>query len=233
MRMLVRGFGHVRLMEESELRVQMSAYLHSPADAAARRMLDSPETYRRWEVEHDRLMHTISDLGRLVEQVTALRKTVFALVHRRAVFEYLREDQVTGDRRRRVLALFYGCRDYADAVLREHANYVRYSSSYLCTHHLGEHLMHDAAFCEPLLLYEEWYAEYFRAYCDTELAETEQEKEASIALEALRPLLKHRLAEARQAILAMPQSPDREWREVEIRKPNGDTQRMRAIFGKH
>jgi hypothetical protein len=233
MRMLVRGFGHVRLMEESELRVQMSAYLHTPADAAARRMLDSPETYRRWAVEHDRLMHTISDLGRLVEQVTALRKTVFALVHRRAVFEYLREAQVTGDRRRRVLALFYGCRDYADAVLREHGNYVRYSSSYLCTHHLGEHLMHDAAFCEPLLLYEEWYAEYFRAYCDTELAETEQEKEAGVALDALRPLLKHRLAEARQAILAMPQSPDREWREVEIRKPNGDTQRMRAIFGKH
>jgi hypothetical protein len=93
--------------------------------------------------------------------------------------------------------------------------------------------MHDAAFCEPLVLYEEWYAEYFRAYCDSELAATEQEKEASVALDALKPLLKHRLAEARQAILAMPQSPDREWREVEIRKPNGDTQRMRAIFGKH
>ena len=26
---------------------------------------------------------------------------------------------------------------------------------------------------------------------------------------------------------------DRQWREVEIRKPNGDTQSMRAIFGKH
>jgi len=233
LRTLVRGFGHGRLMEESETRVQMSIYLHTPADAAARRMLDCPETYRRWEVEHDRLMHTISDRERLSEQVTALRKSVFALVHRRAVFEYLRESQITGEKRRRALALFYGCRDYTDAVLREHANYVRYSSSYLCTHHLGEHVMHDAAFYEPLILYEEWYAEYFRAYCDTELAETEQEKEASIALDSLKPLLKHRLGEARQAILAMPQSPDREWREVEIRKANGDTQRMRAIFGKH
>jgi hypothetical protein len=233
MRMLVRGFRHARLMEESELRVQMSAYLHTHADAAARRILECPETYRRWEMEHDHLMHGISDLGRLSEQVTALRRTVFALVHRRAVFEYLREAQVTGDKRRRALALFYGCRDYTDAVLREHGNYVRYSSSYLCTHHLGEHLMHDAAFDEPLILYEEWYAEYFRAYCNTELAETEQEKEASVALDTLKPLLKQRLAEARQAILAMPQSPDREWREVEIRKPNGDTQRMRAIFGKH
>jgi hypothetical protein len=93
--------------------------------------------------------------------------------------------------------------------------------------------MHDAAFYEPLQLYEEWYAEYFRAYCDTELAETEQEKQASVALDALKPLLKHRLTEARHAILAMPQSPEREWREVEIRKPNGDTQRMRSIFGRH
>ncbi len=220
-------------MEESELRVHMSVYLHTPADAIASRMLDSPETYRRWEIEHDRLMHTVSNRARLAEQVTALRTAVFGLVHRRAVFEYLRERQITGLKRRRVLALFYGCRDYTNAVLREHGNYVRCSSSYLCAHHLGEHLMQDAAFNEPLQLYEEWYAEYFRTYCDTQLAETEMEKAANVTLDALKPLLKHRLAEARQAILAMPQSPDREWREVEIRKPNGDTQRMRAIFGRH
>jgi hypothetical protein len=220
-------------MEESEARVQMSIYLHTPADGVARRMLECPESYRRWEVEHDRLMHTVSDRGRLPEQIAALRSMVFALVHRRAVFEYLRERRITGRKRGRVLALFYGCRDYVDALLREHGNYVRCSSSYLCTHHLGEHLMQDAAFAEPLQLYEEWYAEYFRAYCDSQLAETEQEKNETVALDALKPLLKQRLAEARQAILAMPQSPDREWREVEIRKPNGDTQRMRAIFGHH
>jgi len=230
--MLVRGYRHARLMEESESRVQMSTYLHTPADGAARRLLECPHTYRRWEVEHGRLMHTVSDRRPLAEQVTALRGTVFGLVHRRALFEYLRESQITGCKRRRLLALFYGCRDYTNAVLREHSSYVRDSSSYLCTHHLGEHLMQDAAFCEPLQLYEQWYAEYFRAYCDTELAETEEERHASVALEALKPLLKARLAEARQAILAMPQSPDREWREVEIRKPNGDTQRLRKIFGR-
>jgi hypothetical protein len=218
-------------MEESESRVHMSVYLRTPADAVARRMLDCRETYRRWEAEHGRLMHTVSDRGRLAEQVTALRNAIFALVHRRAVFEYLRKGEISGSKRRRVLALFYGCRDYTDAVLREHANYVRCSSSYLCTHHLGEHLVQDAAFDEPLQLYEEWYAEYFRAYCDSEVAEAEEERQASEALSALQPLLKLRLAQARQAILAMPQAPDREWREVEIRKPNGDTQRMRAIFG--
>jgi hypothetical protein len=91
--------------------------------------------------------------------------------------------------------------------------------------------MQDAAFNEPMQLYEEWYAEYFRAYCDSQLAESDEERDASLPMEPLRPLLKHRLTEARQAILAMPQSPDEEWREVQIRKPNGDTQRMRSIFG--
>ena len=219
-------------MEESETRVQMSVYLHTPADDVARRLLECPETYRRWELEHDRLMHSVSDRGRLAEQITALRNALFRLVHRRAVFEYLRASRITGDKRRRAMALFYGCRDYTNAVLREHANYVRCSSSYVCTHHLGEHLMQDAAFYEPLQLYEEWHTEYFRAYCDSELAETEEERQAGVALDALKPLLKQRLVEARQAILAMPQSPDREWREVEIRKPNGDTQRMRTIFGR-
>lgn len=220
-------------MEESELRVQMSVHLHSPADAAASHMLQMPEIYRRWAAEHDRLMHAISDQPRLTSQVTALRSTTFGLVHKRALFEYLRDRQLAGDKRKRLLALFYGCRDYTNAILMEHGHFMRCSTSYVCTHHLGQHLMEDAAFEEPMQLYEEWYTEYFRAYCDTELADNDIEKEALATLESLKPLLKHRLAEARQAILAMPKSPDREWREVQIRKPTGETQRMKAIFGDH
>ena len=230
--MLIQAFRHARLMEESEMRVQMSAHLHSAADSIACRVLESPETYRRWEAEHDRLMRTVSGQQRLAGQVTALRSTLISLVHRRALLEYVRERQLTEGKRRRLLSIFYGCRDYFNAVLAEHSRYVRCSSSYVCTQYLGEHLMHDAAFTEPLQLYEQWYGEYFQAYCDMELAESEAEKEACTSLASLTPLLKHRLTEAREAILAMPQSPDREWREVQIRRANGDTQRMKAIFGK-
>jgi hypothetical protein len=211
----------------------MSVHLHSPADAAASHMLQMPEIYRRWESEHDRLLRTVSDETRLLDQVAALRSTTFGLVHKRALFEYLRDRQLTGEKRKRLLALFYGCRDYGNAILMEHGNFMRCSTSYLCTQHLGQHLMDDAAFEEPMQLYEEWYTEYFRAYCDSELAETEVEKEAVSTLESLKPLLKHRLGEARQAILVMPKSLDREWREVQIRKPTGETQRMKAIFGEH
>jgi hypothetical protein len=229
--MLVHAYKHARLMEESESRVGMAAYSHSPADAVARQLLERADSYRRWESEHDRLMRTVSDQLRMPGQITALRSAAFALVHRRALFEYTRERQLTGTKRRRVFAIFYGCRDYTNAVLAEHGNYVRCSSSFLCTQHLAETLMHDAAFSEPLELYEQWYHEYFANYCDVELAETEEERDTFAPLAALQPLLKHRLSDAREAIIAMPRAPDREWREVQIRKPNGDTQRMRAIFG--
>ena len=231
--MLVQAYKHARLMEESEARVEMAASFDSPADMlVASRLLQHPDAYRRWEAEHDRLMRAVSEPARLARQVVMLRTTAFALVHRKAMFEYLRDRQLTGAKRLRLFAFFYGFRDYTNAVLAEHSNYVRCSSSYLCTHHLAEHLMQDAAFDEPLRIYEQWYAEYFRAFCDAALAETEEEKRATAAMDALRPLLKYQLAEARKAILAMPQMPAEDWREAQIRKPTGDTQRVRTLLSK-
>ena len=202
--MIIHAYKHAQLMEESELRVNMAAHSSLPADLVASRLLECPETYRHWEAEHDRLMRAVSEHAKLARQVTALRATAFGLVHRRGMFQYLRGAHLSGQKRRRLFGLFYGCRDYANAVLFEHGNYVRCSSSYLATHYLGEQLMHDAAFDEPLQLYEQFYSEYFRAYCDIGFAETEEERQVAQPLEALRPLLKYRLSEARQAILAMP-----------------------------
>jgi hypothetical protein len=229
--MITHAYKHAQLMEESELRVQMAAHSLLPADVIASHLLESPEAYRHWAAEHDRLMRAVSEHAKLERQVTALRATAFGLVHRRALFQYLLDARLSRPKRRRLFELFYGCRDYSNAVLSEHGNFVRCSSSYLCTHYLGEQLMHDAAFDEPLQLYEQFYSEYFRAYCDVELAETEEQKQLVQPLDALKPLLKYRLSEAREAILAMPQMPEKEWREVRIRKANGDTQRMRSIFG--
>jgi hypothetical protein len=218
-------------MEESEARVEMSVVYDSPADAlVASRILGHPQAYRRWEAEHDRLMRGVSGQTHLDRQVTALRSAALSLVHRRAMFEYLRLCEITGRKRHRFFTVFYGSRDYVNAVLAEHGNYVRCSSSYLCTQYLAEHLMEDYALGEPLQIYEQWYAEYFRAYCDGALAETEEEKQAVAAMEALKPLLKHQLAEARQAILQMPPKPAKDWREVRIRKPTGDTQKVRVLF---
>jgi hypothetical protein len=227
--MYVPAYKHARLMEESEWRVEIAAGYHSPDDPVVRRILESPNAYRRWISEHDWLLRAVSSRRRVDAQVVALRSTALNLVHRKGLFEYLRERQLTGRKRRRLFQLFYGYRDYTNALLAEHGNYVRCSSSYLCTQYLAEHLMHDTAIAEPLALYEERFLEYFRAFCDGELAETEQERRISEPLDALRPLLKFQLTEARQAILTMPVAPERQWREVEIRKPTGETQRLRAL----
>src|SRR5260221_12290628 len=90
--------------------------------------------------------------------------------------------------------------------------------------------MKDYALEEPLQVYEQRYADYFRVYCDEALAESEKEKFAAALMQELKPLLIHQLAEARQAILQMPQNPSKHWREVQIRTGTGDTQKMRGQF---
>lgn len=227
--MLRHGYPHARLMEESEARVEMAAMSRSPVETlVAERILNRPAEFTRWEAQHDRLMRAVSDHRRLAQQMVSLRATAFTLVHRRALFGYLRDRHVSGVKRRKLLAVFHRCADYTSAVLAEHGDYVRCSSSYLCTQHLAEHLMHDTALDKPLTLYEEWYTEYFRAFCDLELAETEQEKRACVAQECLIPYLKHRVTRARKAILAMPAIPG-EWREVQIRRRTGDTQELKVL----
>ena len=226
----MQAYKHARLMEESELRVEMAARSGPPEEMlVAGRVLEHPGAYRRWEAEHDRLLRPVSRQARLARQVVALRSTAFALVHRKAMFEYLRDRQVTGAKRHKLFALFYGARDYANCVVAEHGNYARCGSSFLCTRYLAQQLMRDAALAEPLQLYEQWYTEYFRIFCDVGLAETEEQRQLVAPLEALKPLLKHKLAEARHAILTMPQAEAVNWREAEIRRATGETQKLRVL----
>src|SRR3977135_3034410 len=91
--------------------------------------------------------------------------------------------------------------------------------------------MQGRALTEPLRIYEQWYSEYFRTFCDTALAETEEEKQATAPIDALKPLLKYQLAEARKALPERPEMQGEDGGEAQIRKPTGDTQRLRAIFG--
>src|SRR5882672_4586750 len=229
--MFSRAYSHARIMEESEARLEMAAVFKSTADTLiASRILGHPQAYLRWEAEHDRLMRSVSGQMHLDSQVVALRSTALSLLHRKGIFDYLRYREITGEKRCRLFTVFYGTRDYVNAVRAEHGNYVRCSSSYLCTQYLSEHLMKDYALEEPLQLYEQRYADYFRVYCDGALAESEEEKFSAGLMEELKPLLIHQLAEARQAILQMPQNPSKHWREVQIRKATGDTQKLRVPF---
>ena len=219
-------------MEASERCVEATARSGRPEEQSlVCRILEHPVAYQRWLSEHNRLIRGVSEQGRLERQLQALRRSTFGLIHRKALFAYLRNQHVVGARRQHLIALFYGSREYVGSVVAEHGNYLRSNSSYLCTRFLADELMHDGAMQEPLQLYEEWYTDYFRVFCDTSLAETPEEKMSATPLLALQPLLKHRLNEARQAILELPRQAGSAWREWELRQPTGDTVKLRVPFG--
>jgi hypothetical protein len=226
----IQGINQARLMEESELCIAESARFGTPGQMlVASRLLAHPEAYRRWEAEHSQLMRRVSEHRFLNRQVVALRSTALSLLHRKAVFEYLQERQLTRQQRHKLMSMFHTLKDYAASLIAEHGNYVRGASSYYCSHHLARRLMKDSAFAEPLWLYQERYTDYFRVHCDVELAESESEKQAVEPMRLLQPLLKKQLAEAREEILGMAYRPEKVWREVEIRRPSGDTERLRAL----
>ena len=228
--MRIQGISQARLMEESEFCVAEAARSGTPTQMmVATRLMSHPETYRHWESEHSQLMRRVSGHRYLNRQVVALRSTALMLLHRKAVFEYLQERQLTRAQRYRLMALFHSMREYTASLIAEHGNYLRGASSYWCSHHLARRLMKDGAFAEPLHLYQERYTDYFRIFCDVELAETEEEKQAVEPMRLLQPLLKLQLSEARREILTMKYRPQKVWHEVEIRRPTGDTPRLRTL----
>jgi hypothetical protein len=194
-------------MEESESRIADIARQETSVQAsAAQRVLDDTRLYHHWEAEHERLMRLVAAESRGLGQVTALRRTSFGLIHRKAMFDYLRVNHVTGRDRHAVFSLVFGEHDYVSAVVKEHGNYLRSSSSLVCSHHLGLQVMADRAFGEPLWRYEQLYAEYFRAFCSTALSSDDYK--SAQTLSTLIPLLKRQLNDLRRVILALPPDPD-------------------------
>jgi hypothetical protein len=83
----------------------------------------------------------------------------------------------------------------------EHGHYLRSWISASCSRYIGSELLRDPAFEAPLEAYEQWYGEYFRAFCDLQLA---SEETVSTACErALLPLLKERATLARERLLQL------------------------------
>jgi hypothetical protein len=224
------AISHSRLMRESTDRIERA--LHSEDDkehVVARRISENARTWELWENEHSGLMRQIADYGVLRTQAAALRQTTLRLIHGKALFEYLRRNQVRGAERARILNYFYPTRGFQYAIIAEHGGYVRKACSYLCTSHVGTGLVHDPAFLDPMQHYENLYAEYFDLYCRTLFP---GEGVESASERSLLPLLKHQLNEWRWIILNPRESLSRVKHEREMRRATGDTQRMRQLKGR-
>ncbi|HEX3835778.1 MAG TPA: hypothetical protein VHW25_02360 [Steroidobacteraceae bacterium] len=167
----------------------------------AMRLMQHPGTYTEWEIGHSRLMQQVCEPTRLRAQLVRMRALTLRLIHRRAVFEYLRDRHITGAQRHRYVEIFYGPRDYATSLLLEHGHYTRSRVSASCSRYIGTQVLRDSAFDAPLAAYEQYYGEYFRMFCDLQLATAEDDGMA--CEQALLPLLKQRCDQARERLIRL------------------------------
>ncbi len=219
---------HERLMRESTDRVHKALYSANPNEQlVASRLLESPSAFRTWEDEHSGLMREVAIPSFRRTQAALLKKATFRLIHRKALFEYLRDERIRGSVRRRIIVSFHPAQDYTRSLIAEHGLYLRKACSFLCTSHVGGNVVHDPSFFDPMRCYQELYAEYFHIFCSTHFGTDSADKPQADLL----PMLKHQLEECRRAI--MNPKPETEWlmREAELRQPVGDTARMRRPDG--
>jgi hypothetical protein len=187
-------------MEYSERHLTLTARSGAPSEAQlATRLLENVVLYRSWEHSHGRLMQAVAKAPRQTAP-QELRKVTFLTLHRKAPFEYLRERHITGVARRQLIqALFGDTQSYGRSLIREHEAYVSSACSLLCADSLCSAVLGDEAFCEALQKYEEAYAEYYRVYCDSLLAEQGGEV---APMSALLPYLRYQLKIIRDHMLA-------------------------------
>jgi hypothetical protein len=199
---MARGLRHDRLMWVSHSHVQATARDKSHAQQiVALRLMQHPGSYSEWEHVHSQLMQQVCRPRKFRAQLVRMRATTLRLIHRRSVFEYLRDRKITGAKRHRYIAMFYGPRDYADSLIMEHGHYTRSWASASCSRFIGSEVLHDPAFEAPLADYEQWFGEYFRMFCDIQLATAVNEPVTSDA--ALLPFLKERAALARERLVRL------------------------------
>lgn len=209
-------------MEESWSHVGAVAESGAPLQQQlASRILDDTTRWRHWESEHSSFMHDVAGQPQAQDQLAALRRLSFTLIHRKALFEYLRAKESLGTQRHQVLSLFYEGRDPANALLTEHSTYLRAVCSHWCATHLGSKLMGDGIFLEPIEDYEALHAQYFESYCRcalTKKTDPHLQEERSLL-----PFLKYQLDQRRRSILMAPRIAPEMLDDAQIRKATGDT----------
>lgn len=191
------------LMDFSEARLEILRW--SGTDEERRvvtRLLDHPSGYRCWGAFHYPLMQKVAATRSRREQRVRLRRTTFALLHRQALFEYLREKRITGRDREVLFAAFYGQTDYSRAVLTEHAHYLQSNTSMFCADHLVMQVMHDDSFADGFASYRQQYMEYFSLYCDRAISET---RESGFAMQGLVIEMKRQLSQTAARLIHLPE----------------------------
>ena len=179
---------HKTLMDESEQALYSAAQQDSGTDSRiAKQITGDSKALGLWEALHAELVRPVAEQTGRTAQVFALRDVEVRLVHRRALIDHIREHQLRGPERQRLFQVFYGPREFQDAVLAEHRQYMLAVSSRVSTDHLID-VMSDPVSGRLLADYEALYARYFDLYCYVVGSEDRTSAEAT----------KHLMTNARQ-----------------------------------
>ena len=190
------------LIDVSEMRIET---LHwSGADEereVVRRLVSTPASYRQWWSFHGGLMRNVGGSGSRQAQIAVIRRKSFELIHRQALFRYLRENPLADGSREAVIAAFHGSLDFRRALVAEHGRYLHSNSSLYCAQYLNQAVWRDARFDRGLAAYQGVYMDFFSHYCEWVLAESRGERYTS---RHLIPAYKHRLSEMKSDLLSLP-----------------------------
>ena len=214
-------------MEYSEQYLALAAGFDGGEEAqVATRLLQDVPLYRKWEQSHRRLMHGVAARRLRPQQAVELKRIGFLTLHRTAPFEYLRDRQVQGQARRQLVRTLFGTQEYTQTILREHTAYLSSAATFFCTDSLCGDLLRDTAFSDALDHYKNAYNEYFRAYCDSLLA---QQAGETSPVEALLPYLRYQLKTIRDHMLSG--APERSdfTRLQSLYERLGDTQKLPVL----
>lgn len=156
---------HKALMEESEQALLTAAQEGSGIDRRiAKQILADSKVHGLWESRHADLVRPVAEHSSRVPQIIALRGVEVRLVHQQALVDHLRENRIHGAERERLFRVFYGPREFQDAVLAEHRQYMLAVSSRVSADHLIN-VMEDSQSRRLVRQYEVLYARYFELYC--------------------------------------------------------------------
>lgn len=219
---------HDAFMEASQARLTLAMHSgNADEERIALRILDNPRDFSTWEQQHSGLMRQIVAAGSPTAEKCDLLTASLALIHRKALFEYLKSSGIRGEDRVRLMNNFFSMTDYSKAIVNEHGNYLRSAASYLCSSHVGFTVMLDDVFDEPLSQYEQLYGDYFRVYCGLAVATDRDEVQT---LEPLASTLKREVSDFRAALISLAQSQSGVWRtpaELARRSQADKTRRFR------
>lgn len=156
---------HRQLMDASEFALQDASESDEPRESRiATTILGDVRKYREWEVRHADLLIPVAEHRAKKHQILALRNAEVQLVHRRALFTYLQNHEVSGAQRERLFRLFHSTLDLDDAILAEHRKYMMAVSSHISTDHIID-VMADEKSTHLIKSYEKVFARYFEMKC--------------------------------------------------------------------